>query len=264
MILSILYIFLGCAAISTNIELKNHAAISFYITGNANSPKLDSYQDDPEKSEQGFAMIRVLANLNQNVKIIFKPQINKEIEVNGTNLAELQQAEYDLMFGDVKIWHHYAKPGDVITIVAAQTGSANYEFKEHRIAPENSVNIFWQIPQYFVLTLGEVMFSVTGLEFSYSQAPLSMKAVLQACWQLTIAIGNLIVVIIAEIEIFENQAYEYFLFAGLMFIDMMLFMLLAMRYKSHDPNKPLDSLEPPTEEEESGKKGIINPTFHED
>lgn len=27
----------------------------------------------------------------------------------------------------------------------------------------------WQIPQYFLMTVGEVVFSVTGLEFSYSQ-----------------------------------------------------------------------------------------------
>lgn len=33
----------------------------------------------------------------------------------------------------------------------------------------NDVNIFWMIPQYFIITLGEVFLSVTGLEFSYSQ-----------------------------------------------------------------------------------------------
>lgn len=33
----------------------------------------------------------------------------------------------------------------------------------------NSVNMAWQIPQYFLITAGEVVFSVTGLEFSYSQ-----------------------------------------------------------------------------------------------
>ena len=33
----------------------------------------------------------------------------------------------------------------------------------------NSIHILWQFPQYFVITASEVMFSVTGLEFSYSQ-----------------------------------------------------------------------------------------------
>lgn len=33
----------------------------------------------------------------------------------------------------------------------------------------NTFSMAWQIPQYFLLTAGEVVFSVTGLEFSYSQ-----------------------------------------------------------------------------------------------
>lgn len=43
----------------------------------------------------------------------------------------------------------------------------------------NSINMLWQLPQFFVITVGEVLFSVTGLEFSYSQAAPTMKSVLQ-------------------------------------------------------------------------------------
>ncbi|GAA6215580.1 solute carrier family 15 member 2-like [Lates japonicus] len=62
----------------------------------------------------------------------------------------------------------------------------------------NNVHIAWQIPQYVLITAGEVMFSITGLEFSYSQAPANMKSVLQAGWLLTVAFGNVIVLIVAE------------------------------------------------------------------
>jgi len=39
------------------------------------------------------------------------------------------------------------------------------------------VSILWQFPQVLVMTIGEILFSVTGLEFSYSQAAPSMKSV---------------------------------------------------------------------------------------
>lgn len=61
-------------------------------------------------------------------------------------------------------------------------------------------------------------------------------------FQLTVAFGNLIVVIIAGAKFFESQVFEFFLFAGLMFIDMIVFMWLAKRYKSI-PLEELDNLD---------------------
>ena len=52
------------------------------------------------------------------------------------------------------------------------------------------------------------MFSITGLEFAYSQAPVTMKALCQAAWLLTIAFGNLMVIIIAESSLFANQVNQ--------------------------------------------------------
>lgn len=33
----------------------------------------------------------------------------------------------------------------------------------------NTISMAWLIPQYFVVTVGEVLFSITGLAFAYSQ-----------------------------------------------------------------------------------------------
>ena len=43
----------------------------------------------------------------------------------------------------------------------------------------NTIPIFWLLPQYFVVTVGEILFSIASLEFAYTQAPKSMKSVLQ-------------------------------------------------------------------------------------
>lgn len=129
--------------------------------------------------------------------------------------------------------------------------------KIHTIAEPNSVHILWQIPQYVVMSAGEVsilkwnfsrttflknikriflfylkiMFSVTGLEFSFTQAPSSMKSVLQAFWLLTVTFGNIFVVIIAKIKLFDSQSGEFFLYAVLMAMNVALFIFLAMKYK---------------------------------
>merc|ERR1719509_391783 len=79
------------------------------------------------------------------------------------------------------------------------------------------------------------MISVTGLEFSYSQAPDSMKSVVQAAWLLAVAGGNIIVIIVASAKLL-GQASEFFMFGVLMILDMFLLMFLAYRYTPYDRN----------------------------
>merc|ERR1711988_2073790 len=97
------------------------------------------------------------------------------------------------------------------------------------LTKENSIHMLAIVPQYFIITVGEIMFSITCLEFSYSQAPVSMKSVLQAVNLLTVAFGNLIVIIVAEAKAFD-QAGEFLMFGCLMLVDMALFAFLAYRY----------------------------------
>src|SRR6202051_3449473 len=51
-------------------------------------------------------------------------------------------------------------------------------------------SVAWQLLAYVLLTSSEVMVSVTGLEFSYTQAPKKMKSIVMATWLFTIALGN--------------------------------------------------------------------------
>lgn len=37
------------------------------------------------------------------------------------------------------------------------------------VTPPNSVHMLWLFPQYFVMAIAEVMFSITGLQFSFTQ-----------------------------------------------------------------------------------------------
>jgi POT family proton-dependent oligopeptide transporter len=52
-------------------------------------------------------------------------------------------------------------------------------------------NICWQLPAYILLTSAEVMVSITCLEFSYTQAPRTMKSLVMSFYMGAVALGNL-------------------------------------------------------------------------
>ena len=52
-------------------------------------------------------------------------------------------------------------------------------------------SIAWQLWAYLLLTAAEILISITGLEFSYTQAPKTMKSVIMAVWLFSVSLGNL-------------------------------------------------------------------------
>jgi POT family proton-dependent oligopeptide transporter len=64
-------------------------------------------------------------------------------------------------------------------------------FIQHQIDLGLKPTVWWQMLAYAILTLGEAMVSITGLEFSYTQAPNSMKSSVMALWLFAVSAGNL-------------------------------------------------------------------------
>ncbi|XP_010282381.1 PREDICTED: solute carrier family 15 member 1-like, partial [Phaethon lepturus] len=141
--------------------------------------------------------------------------------------------------------------GSANTIIINECSGDTLDVTYSEDIPPNTVHMAWQIPQYFILTCAEVVFSVTGLEFSYSQAPSNMKAVLQAGWLLTVAVGNIIVLIVAGASKLSEQWAEYVLFAALLLAVCIIFAVMAYFYTYTDPNEIEAQLD---EEEKQVKK----------
>lgn len=68
---------------------------------------------------------------------------------------------------------------------------------EGRIQQGVVTSLWWQILAYAILTAGEVLVSITALEYSYRQAPLRMKSFVMALYLLSISAGNLITALVA-------------------------------------------------------------------
>ena len=76
---------------------------------------------------------------------------------------------YDVYWNEDKISNVVMTQGGVHTFVVNKADSKETGFLDFLLTSENSVHMFWIVPQYFVITVGEIMFSITALEFSYSQ-----------------------------------------------------------------------------------------------
>jgi POT family proton-dependent oligopeptide transporter len=96
----------------------------------------------------------------------------------------------------------------------------------------DKINVMWQFFPYLVITMAEVMVSITGLEFAYTQAPRSMKSSIMSIWLLTVFFGNLITAYVSQVNFFPVASTGYFMFfAALMALFSVVFWWMGKNYK---------------------------------
>lgn len=108
---------------------------------------------------------------------------------------------------------------------------------ESKLTAGVKLNVMWQLLPYLLLSAGEVMTSITCLEFAYTQAPRHLKAVVNALYLLSISAGNLFT---ALVQFFianpdgtsklHGAAY-YLFFAGFAILASLVFAAVARRYR---------------------------------
>lgn len=104
---------------------------------------------------------------------------------------------------------------------------------ENAAATGNKIHVLWQFFPYLVMTQAEVMVSITGLEFAYTQAPARMKSTIMGFWLLSVALGNKLVAIITKLP--DMGLLKFFwVFAGLMAMAATIFGIRAIFYRYKD------------------------------
>jgi dipeptide/tripeptide permease len=113
-----------------------------------------------------------------------------------------------------------------------------------RIDAGEKLSIWWQTAPYIVLTIAEVLISTTGLEFAFREASASMKSTIMGFWQLTVAVGNLLVTVVTSLagKIFgaggsgdiSISPGMFNFYAGLTFVVAILFSVVCTFYKYRD------------------------------
>ncbi len=108
---------------------------------------------------------------------------------------------------------------------------------ESLIVQNGTTTVWWQILAYLVLTMGEVLLSITLLEFFYTQSPRSMKSVIMAIYLLSVSLGNIITAVVnmvirrADGTLMLEGASYYLFFVALVVADLLLFLLWSQFYR---------------------------------
>jgi POT family proton-dependent oligopeptide transporter len=94
-------------------------------------------------------------------------------------------------------------------------------------------SVWWQILAFAVLSAGEVLVSITGLEYAYTQSPPSMKSTMTAIWYFTYSVGSFFNTIVNS-SIANNGFFARFtgasffwLFVGICFGFVVIFVLIS-------------------------------------
>jgi dipeptide/tripeptide permease len=227
---------------SNDKYLKNNYLIYFANKIIQVKPLISSIKNPPTaKTELRIFFLNIEGDKASNYLIESKPEI---VGISIINLLDTNMTEnylqanpslFDFKFINFKNDTEFIKNRFILDNGASSTFILTNNLNGLNLLKiidiyENQLSFGYQMIQYFIVTCAEVMFSISGLSFAYSQAPESMKSVLQAAWLLTVGFGNIIVIIIAGSHFFENQLYEYVLFAALIFIFTIIFGVMSHFY----------------------------------
>jgi POT family proton-dependent oligopeptide transporter len=92
------------------------------------------------------------------------------------------------------------------------------------------LSAFWMLVPYLLLTISEVLVSITGLEFAYTQAPRAVKSTVMGMFYLTISFGNLLAAFVASAN-FLDGAEKFLFWAAAVAVLGLVFIALTRNYR---------------------------------
>jgi len=106
---------------------------------------------------------------------------------------------------------------------------------QQRLDGGEKPHVIWQIVAFLVLTMGEVMVSVTHLEFAYTQAPRKMKTLVMCTYLGAIALGNVftarINALIGSGTLDLSGAAYFWFFVKVMLVTAVLWLVVSPFYR---------------------------------
>jgi POT family proton-dependent oligopeptide transporter len=99
------------------------------------------------------------------------------------------------------------------------------------VRPENQVTIWWQVLAFLIVTIAEILISITGLELAYVAAPKNMKSFVTSLWLVTVALANFLLnTPLAQVYPTMRPGNYFAMLAGALVVVAIAFYFVALRF----------------------------------
>jgi len=98
----------------------------------------------------------------------------------------------------------------------------------------NNVNVWAQMPVYFILAVAEILGFVTASEYAYAKSPRDMKTIVQALTQLTACLASALGMALSPVSKDPSILILYACLAAAMAVSAALFWWVFRRYDTID------------------------------
>jgi dipeptide/tripeptide permease len=174
----------------------------------------------------------------------YQKDITGKLLITGEGVLKLVRDDGAIRIeGKVSKIEHLPKEGEPETLMngdlrIALAGEAETS-ERWFVDPRDQVTVWWLIGAYLIITMAEVLISVTGLELAYTAAPKSMTGFVTACWLLTVALADLLINA-PVVQLYPMmQPYAYFgMFTVAMVVVTLAFLMVARRFNRYVHEEP--------------------------
>ncbi|VVC98456.1 unnamed protein product [Leptidea sinapis] len=205
------------------------------VIGQNSDDKLSLYYMDPNplmKSLTGKPKLKVVyigdTGPNKNVTITVETdrRLSDIYYVSNEPINHIGESAYMCLQPGKFRWHAnsasglvagsgegYLRPGGVYVLSLRERLGRLDAAVLHAPNPPNELHLAWIVPQYLLIS-----------------APKSMKTITIAAWYVSVAVGNLIVIIITQAQVFESRATEIFVYAAVLVVAMLIFLHMTQGF----------------------------------
>jgi proton-dependent oligopeptide transporter, POT family len=123
----------------------------------------------------------------------------------------------------------------------------------------NNINVWIQLPIYFLLAIAEILGFVTAFEYAYNKAPTDMKTIVQALTQITACLASALGMAMSPVARNPHLVIMYACLAASMGVCTVLFWWLFNKYDQMDAQlNQLDNQDESFDEGDQESRKITN------